>query len=339
MKEKEGATRRDFLKTCVAGTVAGTVAIGAGDVLAYAAQTAKTAGAKSKVVVARDAALRNSSGSVDPNRMLALLDRAMQSYFGTKDPLAPWKKLVSPGQVVGLKVNTIAGRGLSTNTLLVEAIADRLQKVGIKPYDIIIWDRTSRELQRAGFTLSKEPGKIRCMGTDEVGYESQPESFGSVKCPMSKILTQMCNVVINVPILKDHGGAGITLSMKNMYGVIQNPNECHANGCNPAVADINMMPSIKNKVQFTIADLTTCGFDGGPSFRPGLNWNHDGIMVSGDRVAIDHIGYQIVDRKRVEKGLKNLQDTGRPPRYIATAADDQHKLGTNDPARIALVEV
>jgi len=51
-------------------------------------------------------------------------------------------------------------------------------------------------------------------------------SFGLVNTQVSKILTQ-CDVVINVPILKHHGGAGVTMAMKNMYGVIKNPNAQH----------------------------------------------------------------------------------------------------------------
>jgi hypothetical protein len=36
--------------------------------------------------------------------------------------------------------------------------------------------------------------------------------------------------------------------------------------------------------------------------------------------------------------MKSLDELGRPPRYIATAADAAHKLGTNDPERINLVD-
>jgi hypothetical protein len=62
-------------------------------------------------------------------------------------------------------------------------------------------------------------------------------------------------------------------------------------------------------------------------------------MVSQDLVALDYTGWQIIERKRAEKGLKTLEGENRAPRYIATAADAQHRLGTNDPRRIAVVEV
>ncbi len=48
--------------------------------------------------------------------------------------------------------------------------------------------------------------------------------------------------------------------------------------------------------------------------------------------------WQMIERKRAEKGRKTLEAEGRPPRYIATAADSEHRLGNNDPARIAVVE-
>ena len=335
MSGKQGPNRRDFLKTCVAGTVA----LGAGDALAFAEKFKPAMPAGSKVVIAKDAMLRGSGSNVDPQRMSALLDRAMQTWFGSNNPLEPWRQLVRPGQVVGLKVNTIAGRGLSTNTVLVEAIAQRLQQAGIRPYDVVIWDRTSHELERAGFHLSSAAGMVRCTGSDAVGYEDTPEAYGSVRCCLSKILTRTCDVILNVPLLKDHGGAGVTLSMKNMYGVINNPHDCHGDGCNPGVADVNMLPTIRKKVRFTIGDASSACYHGGPLCKPEYVWRPDSLMVGSDPVALDHTAWQIIEHKRAEHGLKTLEAEGRLPRYIATAADAAHRLGSNDPKRISLVEV
>ena len=35
-------------------------------------------------------------------------------------------------------------------------------------------------------------------------------------------------MVINLPILKDHSMAGVTFAMKNMYGVVERPQDLHA---------------------------------------------------------------------------------------------------------------
>jgi uncharacterized protein (DUF362 family) len=334
MNAKKGTSRRDFLKAGVAGAVA----LGATDALAFA-NSLQAGGSMSKVVIAKDAMLRGSGSAIDATRMSALLDRVMQAWFSSRDVLAPWKQLVHPGQVVGLKVNAIAGRGLSTNVTVVRAIAERLQHAGIKPYDIVVWDTTGHELERAGFQLSSAPGKVRCMGTNAVGYEDKPEGYGTVSCCLSKILTRICDVVINVPLLKDHSEAGVTLSMKNMYGVIHNPYDCHGGGCNPAVADVNMLPTIRKKIRFTIADATTACYHGGPGYRPEYVWRPDSLIVGSDPVALDATAWKIIERKRAEKGLKTLEAEGRAPRYIATAADARHQIGTNDPKRISLVEV
>ena len=52
-----------------------------------------------------------------------------------------------------------------------------------------------------------------------------------------------------------------------------------------------------------------------------------------------HTGWQMIERKRAEKGLKTLTAEERAPSYIATAADADHRLGTNDPKKISIVEV
>jgi hypothetical protein len=54
---------------------------------------------------------------------------------------------------------------------------------------------------------------------------------------------------------------------------------------------------------------------------------------------LDYTGWQILEKKRAEKGMKSLRALGRAPDYIATAADANHSLGTNDPSQIEQVEV
>jgi uncharacterized protein (DUF362 family) len=333
MDDREDPSRRDFLKNCVVGGVA----LGAADGLAMQGALAQPA-AKSTVALAIDPQLRGGGAVVDPLRIAALLDRAMAGFCGDAD--GGWKQIVELGQVVGLKVNCLGGPGIATNVSLVNAIVAKLRGAGIRANDIVVWDRFNGELEKVGFHVNTAPGPddIRCFGTETVGYEETRESYGVVNCALSKILTRVCDVVINVPVLKDHSMAGVTLAMKNMYGVIDNPRDCHDGGCNPAVADINMLPTIRKKVRFVVADASTALYEGGPGFKPQYTWHHNAVMVARDAVAIDTIGWQIIERKRAEMGLPTLEAAGRPPRYIATAADADHRLGNNDPRAIAIVE-
>jgi hypothetical protein len=56
-------------------------------------------------------------------------------------------------------------------------------------------------------------------------------------------------------------------------------------------------------------------------------------------VALDYMGWQIIEKKRAAMGMKSLKDLKREPTYIATAADSKHRLGTNDRNRLEVVEI
>jgi len=335
MSVMRGTSRRDFLRKCITG--AAVLRLTGKTVLLEGAELSPPA--KSRVVIARDPMLRGAGTTVDSSRILNLLDRAMQTLFDRDNPVEPWKKLVRPGEIVGVKVNALGGRGLSSNLQLVEAICERLQQAGIRTGDIVVWDRDSDELEHVGFHISTAGNRVQCFGTDRVGYEDELVTFGSVGSRLSKILTRHCDLLISVPVLKDHDGAGVTIALKNMYGVIHNPNKYHPNGCNPYIADVNMLPEIRSRMRLTICDATTACFEGGPGYKPEHSWKNNALIVSQDPVALDYTGWQIIERKRTEKGLKTLEEDGRAPHYIATAADAQHRLGTNDPKRIAVVEL
>jgi uncharacterized protein (DUF362 family) len=335
MSAMRGANRRDFLKQCFTGAAL----LRASGTMGLLAPAQQAASAKSRVVIARDDLLRGTGSTVDSRRMLGLLDRAMQTLCDRDHANEAWSKLVRPGDKVGLKVNALGGRGLSSNLQLVEAICGRLQEAGIKASDIVVWDRDSDEMQRAGFRIAMGGNGVQCFGTDRVDYEPELVAHGSVGSRLSRILTQRSNVLINVPVLKDHDGAGVTIALKNMYGVIHNPNKYHPNGCNPYIADLNMLPEIRTRMRLTICDATTAQYEGGPAYKPEYSWRHNALIVSQDPVALDYTGWQIIERKRAEKGLKTLEAEGRAPHYIATAADAGHQLGTNGPERITVVEV
>ena len=341
MRTMRNGSRREFLRQSFAGAAFLCASGGAAALTTAAPAAAKsgTTGAKSRVVVARDEMLRGTDSKVDSARILALLDRAMKALTGHDHPMDAWKTVVHPGETVSLKVNTLAGRGISTNVQLVAAICERLQEAGVRASDIVVWDRESTELERAGFHLAMGGERVQCYGTDRVGYEENLSGWGSVGSRLSKILTERSNVLINLPVLKDHDGAGVTIALKNMYGVIHNPNKYHPDGCNPFVADVNMLPEIRSRMRLIICDATSAIYQGGPGYKPEHCWNANSLLVSQDPVALDHTGWQIIERKRAEKGLKTLEAEKRAPRYIATAADGEHRLGTNDPNRIAVVEV
>ena len=100
--------RREFVKEMVAGAAV----LGAGANYAWGEVKA---GAKSRVVIVRDAKLRTPGPAPDEKRVAALLDHAMQTYFNAQNPVQPWKQIVRPGQVVGLKLNSLGSLQLQVS--------------------------------------------------------------------------------------------------------------------------------------------------------------------------------------------------------------------------------
>ncbi|MGD0546883.1 MAG: DUF362 domain-containing protein [Terracidiphilus sp.] len=327
-------SRRDFLKN----TTAGAVLLGSQSKLGLAAMLDQH---KSKVVIARDAALHDASGQLDEKRVADLLDRAIAAYTGRDKPIEAWKRIVPVGKVIGLKMNSVGGKAIATHLALTLAICERLQQAGVKPNEIIIWECRNSDMERAGYAIATSRNGIRCIGNDTsgYGYEEQPVACGAVNVHLSKILTRECGFVINLPVPKDHDLAGVTFSMKNPYGAVERPYELHSNGCNPAVAELNAIPALREKFRFTIGDAISSIYQGGPQFRPEALWHPNALIVGEDPVALDYTVWQMIESKRAEMGLQTLAAVGRPTTFLATAAQPKYNLGSNDPNRIYRVEI
>jgi len=328
-------TRRSFL---MQGFMLGSTlaALKLGDGSAAALPSPAEAG-RSRVVIARDAKIRSAGTGFDSATLSRLLDRALQASFDCDTPLEAWKKVVRPGEVVGLKVNCLGGRGNATHPELVEAITERLRQAGIT--EIVIWDRQNSDLERARFKIAEHASGVRCFGNDVMGFENELSTFGKAGSLLCRTLTQVCDAVINLPVLKDHGIAGVTLALKSMFGAIHNPNKYHLNAGNPYVADVYAFLPIRQKVRLHICDGLNAQYEGGPSFMPQWMWPFNGLLVSRDPVALDYVGWKIIEKKRAEVGMKSFEELKREPAYISTAADAEHRLGTCDPKRIEQVEI
>jgi uncharacterized protein (DUF362 family) len=294
---------------------------------------------RSTIVLARDSRLRPSGSSMDQGRLADLLDRAMKMFFDRDDPVEPWKMVVRPNEVVGLKVNCLSGRGNSTSVELVEVVCERLQQAGVRSDNIIIWDRLNKDLDGGGFRVKNTGGGVRCFGNDVLGFESELSTYGQAGSLLCKTLTRACDCVINMPVVKDHSIAGVTIALKNMFGAIHNPNKYHLNTGDPYIPDVYMLRGIREKTRLVVCDATTIQYEGGPSYLPHWAWAFDGLMVGRDPVALDHVGWQLIEQKRAAQGMKSLGELGRRPVYLETAAEPARGLGTNNPEQIDLVEI
>ncbi len=290
----------------------------------------------SRVVVIRAKAL--PPGDVPAATIRRMYEAGIRALTGEGDPDAGLRRLFGPGDRIGIKVNTIGGKLLSTRPDVSLPLASWLAERAVKPENVVVWDRTNRELRGAGYRLSSGGSGPRVFGTDTdgAGYGAELVIHRDIGSLFSSIQQDYVTASISLAVLKDHGMAGVTAGMKNYFGAIHNPNKYHDGRCDPYVAHVFDAPPVKEKHRLTILDALTVQYHRGPSYHP--QWaDRTGALVFGtDPVATDTVGWRLIDGLRARKGLPSLAEERREPSYLATA--EKLGLGTGDPAGISLIE-
>jgi len=284
----------------------------------------------------REGVFDPKQGTVDAAKLESLLGAAIARALGSRTPVEGLRRIIRPNDVVGIKVNTLAGRGLSSHPELVLRLAKWLVDAGVAAESIVIWDRADRELKEAGFRLSRSRSGVRCQGTNQ-DYDWTPREWGAGGSCFAQLLVSELTALINVGVLKDHDLAGVSAGLKNLYGTIHNPNKYHDDGCDPYVAELATHPLIRKKLRLTVVDGLMAQCHGGPARSPRWAWPWGGVLVSTDPVATDAVAWRVLEEQRKKLGLKTLAEEKREPKWLATA----HRLGLgeNNWQKIDLVDV
>jgi uncharacterized protein (DUF362 family) len=159
-----------------------------------------------------------------------------------------------------------------------------------------------------------------------------------VKTQFVRVLTES-TAVINFSLLKDHSLMGYTGMLKNMtHGCQTLPHYYHTHHGSPQIALLYAQDVIKSRVRLCVTDGFKIMFNAGPKFtEPRWVVPHESVYVTTDPVAMDVLGWELVEKVRAEKGLRTLTAEGRPPAYIQAAGD--LGLGVHDRAQIQVKEV
>lgn len=341
--EETGAnnlSRRDFMRTA---SLAATAALAIPSSFAPLAIFTKKAKAQppsdqAKVVVCRDFSAHSGS-QIIADYTKVMMDEAIRRYTGILDTGQAYKAVfrgIESNSVIGIKVNCICTE-LATHPAVVDGLVNGLQQMRFSgsPFsanNVIIWDRTNWELQAAGYAINMGGTGVRCFGTDQVGYDySMPLNCnGTIQYP-SHILTEYVDYLVDFAVLKNAGGSGLTLTLKNNYGCINSPSSLHDNYCDPGIPSVNQQ--IRDELDVTeslfLVDAIFGSYSGGPMGPPNLIY--DGIILGQDRVAVDSIGRSILE----EYGCTTLGNSV----HVDTAAQPPYNLGTNNLDEIHRIDV
>jgi len=207
------------------------------------------------------------------------------------------------------------------------------------------WECSSAAYDNAQLEIDGQvpgaPREGRVAGYDrdvyrEIPYcdlEHDPKDDRRYRSHLSTIITRKVDKFISIPVLKDHRSAGVTLSLKNLsHGSVNNVARSHIghaslamgqgpapvtgigtlNQCGTFIPAIVSLPQIREKAVLQILDGLVATYEGGPGIwnRTFATWEYKSLLFATDPVAIDRIGWEIIDKKRAEMGLPPVASMG-----------------------------
>ena len=300
-----------------------------------------------RVIEARNPAMIRD-GKRDRGAIKATLDRGLTALVGSDDAVEAWRSFFEPGDVVGIKMNPVGNPLANTSAELMLAVIEGLEAAGVKRRDMVVFDRYREEFINAkmheavpdgvlwgGLTPEAEPSQLRLKwpGADPVaGYDpdeymemnlvhqgADPKDDRNLRSHLGLLVTRRVNKLVMLPVLKDHGSAGVTGALKNMsHGLTNNVARSHStpstNACNQFIPQAVAHPIIRRKCVLQILDGVRGVYQGGPfgfAENPHWTWDYNALLVATDPVAMDRVEWDIIDRKRKEKGLPVVGAAGR----------------------------
>ena len=269
------------------------------------------------------------SGAYQPELVNKMMQRGMQELTGAPTWQDAWRSMFEKGDVVGIKVSPVGGPKLSSDASVLRSIVDGLNASGVSNGNIVVFNRYREEAMAAGIDKWLPPGvrfdaaspkydnsQLAMDGYDENHYMElaivkpgdDPNDPRSRRSYLAKIVSTQVNKVINLPVLKHHQSAGVTITLKNMsHGFVNNVNRSHtnptANACGMFIPSVVSLPIIRQKVVLHVVDAVKASYHGGPPGKPRYMWEPKTLYFGTDPVALDKTGWKVIDAKRKEMGM------------------------------------
>jgi hypothetical protein len=275
----------------------------------------------------------------------------MKELTNSTDAVEAWRSFFEPGDVVGVKMNPVGNPLANSSSELMLEVIDGLKAAGVKTEDIVVFERyrddfitakmhdaVPADIAWTGLGVGYNTKQIDIKGDDlkagnldhVTGYD--PDEFTMMelvgagldakddrtrRSHLGLLVTRRVNKIVLLPVLKDHGSAGVTGALKNMsHGLVNNVNRSHStpdtNVCNQFIPQVVSHPVIRRKCVLHIMDGIKGVYQGGPAAsRADWTWENNALLLATDPVAMDRVAWRYVDAKRKEKGLPPVASSGR----------------------------
>jgi hypothetical protein len=288
-------------------------------------------------------------GNKDREAIKASMDLGIKTLTGATDAVEGWKHFFEPGDVVGIKVVPNGQPYAHSSYEIVLEVIEKLKACGVKARDIFVYDRYRSEFMQAGYHkivpadvhwggMDPEDNQFKLdfpshssdpmvgfdhdafVWMDLIPYGDDPKDDRLYRSHLGKLVTKTLNKIVAIPVLKDHGSAGVTGALKNMsHGTVNNVARSHSNNftnvCNQFIPQMVSHPIIRERFVLQIMDGIRGVYQGGPFAwaRQGgkYTWEYNAVFFATDPVSLDHVEWDIVDAKRKAHNLPPVAAAGR----------------------------
>jgi hypothetical protein len=269
------------------------------------------------------------SGKYQPHAIRQMMERGMTELTGAPGWQDAWRTMFEKGDVVAIKMSPVGGPKLCSDVSVLHSILDGLNQAGVSDRNIIVFSRYHDELLDCGMDKWLRPGirleapspSYNAVQLDMDGYDenhymemalikpgenlSEPHFRRSY---VAKTVTHRANKIINLPVLKHHQSAGVTIALKNMsHGCVNNVNRSHltptSNACGVFIPSVVSLPVFRQKFVLHIVDAVRASYHGGPGAKPEYIWEPKTLYFGTDPVALDKTGWKAIDQKREQVGM------------------------------------
>lgn len=233
-----------------------------------------------------------------------MFDKAIQSLGGMQ-------AFVKKGHKVVIKPNigwdASPERASNTNPNLIKRIVKACYEAGAK--QVYVFDNTCDNwtncYKNSGIEQAvKDAGGTLVGGNSKGYYQAVNVVRGKrLKDALVHELILESDVFINVPVLKNHGGADMTIAMKNLMGIVWDRGYWHRNDLHQCIADF----ATWRKPTLNIVDAYRVMMKNGPkgvSEADVITMKQ--LLISTDIVAIDAAATKIWDPKKEPSSVKYI---------------------------------
>ena len=233
-------------------------------------------------------------------------------------------KYVKKGQKVVIKPNIGWDKkpemAANTNPELVGALIKLCKSAGAA--EVLVFDHTCQDWQKcytnSGIKAAVEKAGGKMVPGNDESYYREVQVPKGVQLKTAKIHKAIldCDVWFNVPVLKHHGGAKNSISMKNLMGIVWDRQFFHSHDLHQCIAD---SATIYKKPALNIVDAYRIMKSNGPQGKTEADAvTLKSLIISPDFVAADTAAMKMFAQVQPT----NIADV----RYIAMA--EKLKEGT-----------